>query len=396
MGKGTIFQDLPFQYKDAFSRREIVRLTDYLGHSNHFYFTDPCWFNDNQSLFFMSDRENQSNIFRYDLADGKITQLTDLHGPGRARGCWSDANQRLYFWWQNQIIELDPETYSERALYEAPPDMVPDARANPSADGKYVCSRLTEDIPEDSPAISFAYSRFREFFHAKPFTQIVRVEVATGKMDVIHEDHCYIGHVNTSPTLPNILTFCHEGPWNLVQQRIWGLDILTGKTWKIRPQDDGRFAIGHEYWFMDGEHIGYHGRPRDGQGDHVFGRLKWDNSHHFEARFPFHSTHFHSLDETMIVGDGTPAAIFSSQGQAQPFIQLFKWNGEQYIGPKILAYHRSTFNDQHAHPHPRFTPDGKRILYSTDLTDYANMYLVDIGDFDDLPDLTENVQPQRA
>jgi len=82
MGKGTIYQDPPFRYKDAFSGREIVRLTDYLGHSNHFYFTDPCWFNDNQSLFFMSDRENQSNIFRYDLADGKITQLTDLHEGG--------------------------------------------------------------------------------------------------------------------------------------------------------------------------------------------------------------------------------------------------------------------------------------------------------------------------
>ena len=98
----------------------------------------------------------------------------------------------------------------------------------------------------------------------------------------------------------------------------------------------------------------------------------------------------------MIVGDGTPGAVFSSQGQAQPFIQLFKWDGEQYIGPKILAYHRSTFNNQHAHPHPRFTPDGKHILYSTDLTNYANMYLVEIGDFDDLPDLTEDVQPSHT
>jgi hypothetical protein len=70
--------------------------------------------------------------------------------------------------------------------------------------------------------------------------------------------------------------------------------------------------------------------------------------------------HFHSLDETLIVGDGTAAFVFtptsaSAESPAQPYIQLFNrrpllaWDGERYVGPKILAYHRSTFNDQHAH-----------------------------------------------
>jgi oligogalacturonide lyase len=168
---------------------------------------------------------------------------------------------------------------------------------------------------------------------------------------------------------------------------MWGLNIQTGETWKIRDQTGQNIAVGHEYWFADGEHIGYHGRPRDGKGNHVFGLLKYDNTNHREVNFPFHSTHFHSLDEHMMVGDGTRWGA----AHAKPFIQLFKWNGEKYIGPKILSYHRSTFNDQHAHCHPRFTPDGKAVLYSSDLTSYSNMYLVEIGDFDALPDLTEDM-----
>jgi Tol biopolymer transport system component len=36
---------------------------------------------------------------------------------------------------------------------------------------------------------------------------------------------------------------------------------------------------------------------------------------------------------------------------------------------------------------PRFTPDGKAMLYASDLTAYSNMYLVEVGDFDRLPDL---------
>lgn len=396
MGKGRVYQDEIFRYEDPYSEREITRLTSYLGHSNHFYFTDPCWFNNGRSLIFMSDREGQSNLFRYDLDDGRITQMTDLKGPGKARGCISTVNNANYFWWQGQMIELDLDTLEERVIWELPPGMVPDNRANPTADGRYLCSRLMEDIAQARPTIDFAYSRFREHFHARPLSQIIRVEIATGQMEIIHEDRCYIGHINTSPSLPDILTFCHEGPWHLVEQRIWGLNIASGETWKIRDQDDGKnLAIGHEYWFADGKRIGYHGRPRIDDrtadrplGDHIFGHIQWGNSDPVEVHFPFHSGHFHSLDERIIVGDGTPAQAGNRWKDSQPFIQLFKWDGEQYIGPRILAYHRSTFNNQHAHPHPRFTPDGQHVLYSSDLTDYSNMYLVEVGAFEDLPELT--------
>jgi oligogalacturonide lyase len=378
---------------DPESGREIVRLTDYLGHSNHLYFTDPCWIVDNESMVFTSDRENQSNLFRYDLDDNVITQLSDLEGGGRPSGCFSKVNGAHYFWWHGELIELDVETLEERVIAREPEGMSAGGRASPTADGRYICTRVMERPGQEAPQISYSYSRFHEFFHAEPFTQIVRVEVATGEIKVIHEDHCYIGHINTSPVLSEIMTFCHEGPWHLVDQRIWGLNIQTGEVWKIRDQEGQNVAVGHEYWFADGKRIGYHGRSREGAGgadgdSHIFGWIYWDNSEHLEVNFPFHSSHFHSLDETMIVGDGTPAFVFSSDSEARPYIQLFKWDGERYVGPRILAYHRSTFNNQHAHPHPRFTPDGKAVLYSSDLTSYSNIYLADIGDFESLPPLT--------
>jgi oligogalacturonide lyase len=386
MGKGKVYRDPEFRYIDSHSEREVLQLTNYLGHSNHFYFTDPCWFNDDRSFVFSSDRENQSNLFRYDLDDGRITQMTDLKGAGGANGCVSAANQKIYFSWQGAIHELDLKTLEEREVWRETAPMLIRGRSNPTADGKYLCVMLMEDQPEETARISFSYSRFREFFELGPLSQIMRIEIATGEAEVIHEDSRYMGHVNTSPALPNILTFCHEGPWNLIDQRIWGLDILTGETWKVRPQD-GDFSIGHEYWFADGVTVGYHGRSREKGGNHVFGHIKWDNSEHVEDNFPFHSTHFHSLDEKLIVGDGSPASVFTSESNARPYIQLFRWDGERYVGPKILSFHRSTFNNQHAHCHPRFTPDGKAVLYTSDLSAYSNMYLVEVGDFDQLPDL---------
>jgi Tol biopolymer transport system component len=40
--------------------------------------------------------------------------------------------------------------------------------------------------------------------------------------------------------------------------------------------------------------------------------------------------------------------------------------------------------------HVRFTsfsPDGKAVLYTSDLTTHSNMYLVEVGKVDELPDL---------
>ncbi|MGE5550606.1 MAG: oligogalacturonate lyase family protein [Bacteroidota bacterium] len=396
MGVGRLWKDQVFRYKDNHSGRWVTKLTDYKGHSNHLYFTNPCWLNNNTSFIFTSDRENASNLFRYDLPANTITQLTDLEGEERPEGYYSAVNNAHYFWYGKVLYELPLATLELRPVYEAGDDFVPRNTLSVTADGKYVCTllQLADDVkPTGDAAIGFAYSRFVELFERKPMSRVVRIGIATGKLEVMHEDRHHMGHVNASPVLPNVLTFCHEGPWIRVDQRIWGLDIETGKVWKIRLQDE-HLAIGHEYWLADGVTIGYHGRQRADQGRQFYGYTKWDNTERFEFDFPFHCTHFASNDRDLFVGDGTAHFPHPVYGRyAKPFIMLFKREGDRFVGPRILAYHRSTFNNQHAHPHPRFTPDGKYVMYSSDLTGYANIYLVEVGDFHDLPVLSTNDAP---
>lgn len=385
MSVGRIWNDQPFRYQDPHSGREVTRLTNYRGHSNHLYFTDPSWITDS-SFIFTSDRENRSNLFRYDLDSHTITQLTDLESPERPGGCFSPANKAHYFTLDEVLFELDIETLELRPLYRAPDDFVLGSRFAPTADGRYVCGLLTERAAyESEPAISYSYSRFVEFFEKQPLSRIIRVEVQSGKVDTLHEERRYMSHINPSPTQPQLLTFCHEGPWPRVDHRIWGLNLESGKIWKIRPQDNDE-AVGHEYWFADGIHLGYHGFPRKGSrhGRGFFGAIRWDNQEKTEFAFPFHSWHFQSNDMDLVVGDGTQPSV----PNATPFIKLFKREGDSYVGPRILAMHRSTFNDQHAHPHPRFSPDGTHVLYTSDLSGYSNMYWVEVGDFGELPEVT--------
>ena len=194
--------------------------------------------------------------------------------------------------------------------------------------------------------------------------------VDSGAEQVVFEENYWIGHVNTSPTQPDILTFCHEGPWSEVDNRIWGLDASTGKVWKIRPSAKGE-VVGHEYWFGDGIHIGYHGHTAEGKP--MLGRIRFDNTKPLERDFIGQTGHIFSLDDNLIVGDGSGV------------IRVWKKEGDEYSQPRVLCRHDSAMRIQQTHPHPRISPNGSYVVFSSDRSGYGNVYMVPLVAFESLP-----------
>jgi oligogalacturonide lyase len=78
MTAGRIWPSERKTYADPRTGLEVRQLTNYRGHSHHFYFTNPGWYDGGQKLLFSSDRENKTNLFGVDLKTYEIIQLTDL------------------------------------------------------------------------------------------------------------------------------------------------------------------------------------------------------------------------------------------------------------------------------------------------------------------------------
>jgi oligogalacturonide lyase len=378
MTKGEVFAPEWVTIEDLHTGIAIRQLTNYKGHSHHLYFTNPGWYDGGRRLLFGSDRGNRTNLFSIELASGEITQLTDLDQPPPPAetsflfASLNRARPEVYFWHGRDLVALQLETLEERRIYRAPDNFLTNM-TNVTADGKYLCTGIYEDLSDRFKVdLLHGYVGFREYWAAMPRSQVIRVDVDTGQAEVVFEEIYWIGHVNTSPTLPNILTYCHEGPWQEVDNRIWGLDMSTGKTWKIRASSAGE-RVGHEYWMADGEQIGYHGHTSDNQP--FYGSVRYDDTGRIEAPFPADSTHFHSNDLGMIVGDGTRRA---------PRLLLWRFRDGAFDGPRVVAHHRGSFQVQITHVHPRFSPDGRQILYVSDDSGYGNLYLVDTPEFDSL------------
>jgi oligogalacturonide lyase len=362
--------------KDPVSGVTVRQLTNYRAHSNHAYFTYPCWYDQGRKLVIISDRGNRVNLFGVDLISGELRQLTDWDPAkvlNRHSLCKNPVAEEICFFYDNQIMLLDLNTLNVRPLMTCPPGYTGNIM-DVTADGRYVVTGFSQDLSARFQVdLLNGYIGFNEIWAAKPHSTVWKIPLKGGAPEMIFEEHYWLGHFNASPRVPNLMTFCHEGPWNKVDNRIWGLDINTGKAWKIRPTEPGE-CVGHEYWMPDGEHIGYHGGNAKGG---LFGSIRYDNTDHVEAPFESHCWHFHSHNLDLVVGDGNAQSAY---------LLAWRFRNGVFEGPKVLAWHRGSFHTQAVHIHPCVHANGTKVLFTADPQGYGQVNIVDVPEWDALPD----------
>src|SRR3954468_5715732 len=82
------------------------------------------------------------------------------------------------------------------------------------------------------------------------------VNTKTGETKDIFSEHEWLGHLQFSPTDPNLIMFCHEGTWHEVD-RVWTIHADgTGLT-KIHTRTMNMEIAGHEFFSSDGATIWY-------------------------------------------------------------------------------------------------------------------------------------------
>ena len=376
-------------YTDEKTGAEVTRLTSLRTNSNHLYFTNNCFFDGGRALVFSSDRSGVPNLYTLELESGVIEQITDLPDPGYPSG---NALQLTYvhdgtavavFFSERKLYAIDIKAKTARVIY-----CVPDGYLNHivsiGADGKYAYTSVYEDVRGRRKG-----KTLQDVFECHPHSMIMRIAIDGSGAECIFEENNFIAHVNASPTDPDKLTFCHEGFWDGVDHRLWAMDIKERRVWKLHPCAE-REAIGHEYWFADGRRLGYHGVRecyRDGLTDEdlhgiaQLGAVNFDGTDDRAYEFPFHTGHIFSTDESLIVGDGDRRGMY---------LRLWRLGENGYEQPRALCKHRSSFKQQECHVHPRITPDGKHVLYTSDESGYNQLYLVRIpDDIDSLPPLSD-------
>ena len=366
-----------YTYRDNETGAEVTRLTSFRSNSNHLYFTNNSFYDGGKRIVFASERGNAHNLFSMELESGEIEQLTNFPAPpnlGRYElhmSYVSPSGTACVFFIGKELMKIDLATKEISTIYRIP-DGFRNHIVSIGADGKYAYTSVYEDAPERRQGNSLT-----DFYLSYPLSKIEEIALDGSGYKTVFEENKFIAHVNASPTDKNKLTFCHEGGWDIVDHRLWTLDLESGCTAKLHPCDKGE-CIGHEYWFADGKRIGYHGKIN---GKAQLGAVNFDNTNDRSYAFPFNTGHIFSHDEGLIIGDG------DMRGR---YLRLWQLSKDGYEQPRAICLHGSSFKTQEAHVHPVLTPDGKHVLYTSDISGHNQLYLVTLPeDLSTLPLLSE-------
>ncbi|MBN2392417.1 MAG: PD40 domain-containing protein [Anaerolineae bacterium] len=385
---GDTWQSEIREFTDEKTRRTLRQLTT-TGNNVHLYFTENSFDSVKNEIVFVSDRASgedkrpedspRYNIFRMDLDTGVITQLTDeSHSVG---GVTKTPDSRLIVYTTgNQIKQLDAETGEVSDVYEETGNFSVGAPSI-SANRRYIAFTRNEKV--EAPR-GPNYTGFKEsFYRIKDGRVTLAYLDGSGAFDVYKDTH-WLGHFQFCPDDSTLATFCHEGPWNLVTQRIWILDFVSREVKPCYRQEEYD-SIGHEFWtqdsyiFFDDRGPGHDGTITSSRTQAVATDISVNENTLVpfigladrygnvvrRVYMPFYCNHYHANpDNTLLVGDDVGDLV------------LIDISGDE-AKLSILCHHQTSWHTQSSHCHPTWSWDGTRILYASDHGGKVNIYLVE-------------------
>jgi oligogalacturonide lyase len=219
---------------------------------------------------------------------------------------------------------------------------------------------------------------------------IYTVATKTGEFKVIHRENDWTNHLQCSPTDPQQILFCHEGPWHFVD-RTWTIRADGGPARLLHARTMNMEIEGHEFFDHDGKTVWYDLQtPRStvfwlAGVELATGRRTWYHLQRNEW-----SVHYNvSPDGRLFAGDGGgPGSVAASAPDGEKldppgngqWIYLFRPSmvrgssfreGKDLIDIGYLKSERLVdmakhdySKDRGVEPNLTFTPDGKWIIFS--------------------------------
>ena len=370
-GRGFRVASAVTALRDTLTERKLFRLTEpsvlhHLPHYHHRFIA-----RDNSFILLASERSGNRQIYRLDLPEGKMVQLTE--GPGvHSYSPALDPGRRAFFYLQNDTLKRAAvHGRSERRIYESDLGWRMSGHLSVSDKGRYVA------VVEMK--VGHRVAGFEEQFQRRPRCRIRVVETARRRSWVAVETSHWLAHPQFQPGGTDIL-YSHEGPWDEVEGRL-RLVRLDGSYRKNIRSREGSEALGHEHWSSSGKEICFVFYP-DASG----------------PRAAVHCIHIDSGRERTLA-DCSQFAWMSPNADDSVFVGASR----RVAGPNIyllfpllkrevtIAEHLSTLKPYPiagrrrldpftAWPEPVFSPDSQWMYFVTDREGKPAIYRMDLSD----------------
>jgi oligogalacturonide lyase len=216
------------------------------------------------------------------------------------------------------------------------------------------------------------------------------VNLKTGKMKELLHSTDWINHMLFSPVDPNLLMYCHEGPWQLVD-RIWIIRADGTQNTLVHKRTMFMEITGHEFWSNDGKSVWYDWQFPKGQVYFLAGyEVATGHRVAYNMTADQWSIHFNgSRDHSVFAGDGGDSGQVT-QAADGTWIELYHlealsrhegFNTPDLIQPGVLRFEHLVNMANHNYklePNERFSPDDKEIIFTSNMFGPSYVFAVEV------------------
>lgn len=225
--------------------------------------------------------------------------------------------------------------------------------------------------------------------------EIFTIDIRTGAKKTITASTDWLNHLQFSPTDPTLLLYCHEGNWHVVD-RMWLVHVNRPDTPRlIHTRTMNMEIAGHEWWSADGKTVWYDLQTPRGEDFWVAGynvdtaKRTW---YHIDRNS--WGVHFNSSANGALFssdgGDPEMAAhapdgkyIYLLRPRAIPDVAgIHAANSANLITPGVLDPEKLVDLRNHnyrSEPNASFTPDGKWLVFRSNMWGPGHVYAVKIA-----------------
>ncbi|MDU1196014.1 oligogalacturonate lyase family protein [Kluyvera ascorbata] len=359
--------------KDSETGHEVIRMTPprIICHRNYFY--QKCFTRDGGKLIFGGAFEGHWNYYLLDIAAQQATQLTDGAGDNTFGGFLSDDDKSLWYVKDTrQLRRVDLTTLEEHVVYEVDDEWVAYGTWVANAD----CTKLVGiEIKKSDWQPLTDWSKFRAYYFTNPECRLINIDLKTGEQRTILQEKRWLGHPIYRPFDDKTIAFCHEGPRDAIDARMWLINEDGSDMRCVRQHQQGE-SFTHEFWVPDGSALYYVAHQENSPHRYLYSANPVTLENRQLMEIPPGSHLMSNHDGSRVVGDGAPHNT-GDISLNDPFIWVFDLKtGEK----KAICQHNSSWkvldgDRQVTHPHPSFSPDGEWVLYTSDAEGMPALYL---------------------
>jgi oligogalacturonide lyase len=388
-------QELPREWIDPDTGHRVVRLSEEPG-SASLYFHQNAYTPDGEKLIITTP----SGLSTINLKTRAIEKVVD----GRVNVIITGKKTGdIYYTKAGVVYATNLKTKATREVAKLPPCA---SVASVNADETLLAGIIDEGPPPPTatPGAAPRGDNYpgkgemmeRRLAERRPL-RLITMSTSSGEVKTLLKGTDWYNHIQFSPTDPNLLMFCHEGPWHKVD-RTWTIRTDGSALTQIHHRTMNMEIEGHEFFSGDGKWIWYDLQTPKSQ---VF----WLGGYQVSTgeRIWYHlersewSVHFNvSPDGTLFAGDGGGPDSVAAPGNGQ-WIYLFRpeivadktdgvWpNQKEFVKPGYFKAEKLVNLAKHNYrlePNVTFTPDQKWIVFRSNMLGPTHVFAVEIAKAD--------------